>query len=150
LEQLPEEPPTITIVLITGLDNQPLDEVMAKEEFKRVMPISPTPSLPGTASPINTTPEWMSHAKRKDPSYILCIPIKVYAHNLGRLEDSVQLDGKNLQKLKLHILALGGISANPDFADSEEDDSSDDDSDDDLEVGPGYYNRTVTWDEVAF
>ena len=146
LEQLPEERPTITIVLITGFDGKPLGEVMAEEEFKRVMPIRPTPSLSGTAAPISTTPEWMSHEKHKIPSYVLCIPIKVYANNLRRFEDSFQLDEQNLQKLKLHILALGGIHANADFVDSEEDDS-DDDSDED--VIRTNFNRIVTWDEIS-
>ena len=110
------------------------------------MPIRPTPSLPGTATPINTTPEWMPHPKRKVPSYILCIPIKVYAHNLHRFEDSVQLDVQNLHKLKLHILALGGISANADFEDMEEYDSDDHD---DVEVTCGDFNRIISWDEIA-
>jgi hypothetical protein len=144
LEQLPEEPPTITIVLITGFGGLPLDEVMAEEEFKRVMPICPTPSLRGTAAPINTTPEWMPHSKRKVPSYVLCIPIKVYAQNLRRLDDSVQLDAQNLQMLKLHILSLGGISDNADFEDLEEDDS-----DDDVEVSCEDFNRIVSWDEIV-
>jgi hypothetical protein len=39
LEQVPEEPPTITVVLITGFSGQPLDEAMAKEEFNRVVHI---------------------------------------------------------------------------------------------------------------
>ncbi|KAI8897700.1 hypothetical protein BC833DRAFT_658378 [Globomyces pollinis-pini] len=32
----PEEPPSITIVLITGFSGKPVNEVMAEEEFKRV------------------------------------------------------------------------------------------------------------------
>ena len=145
LEQLLGELPTITIVLITGFGGRPLDEVMAKEEFKRVMPICPTPPLPGTATPINTTPEWVPHSKRKVPSYILCIPIKVYIQSLRRPDGSVQLDGQNVRKLKSHILALGGISANADFEDLEEDDS-----DDDVEVSCGDFNRIVSWDEIVF
>ena len=137
-------PPSITIVLITGFGGLPLDEVIAKEEFKRVIPISPTQSLPGTATPINTTPEWMPHSKRKVPSYILCIPIKVYPHNLHTFEYSAHLDRQNLQKLKLHILALGGISANADFEDLEEDDS-----DDDGEVSCGDLNQIIILDEIA-
>lgn len=143
---LSEIVPSFTIVLITGFDGKPLGEVMAEEEFKRVMPIHPTTSLSGTAAPINTTPEWMSHAKHKIPSYVLCIPIKVYAQNLRRFEDSFQLDEQNLQKLKLHILALGGINANADFVDSEEEDS-DDDSDEDVLCT--NFNRIVTWDEIS-
>ncbi|KAL5036281.1 hypothetical protein RTP6_003866 [Batrachochytrium dendrobatidis] len=34
-----EESPPITIVLITGFDGKPLNEVISEEEFKRVMPI---------------------------------------------------------------------------------------------------------------
>jgi hypothetical protein len=133
--------PPITIVLITGFGGQPLDEVMAKEEFKRVMPIHPTPSLPGIAASIKTTPEWIPLSKREVHSYVLCIPIKIYPGNLNTLEDSFQLDLQNLQKLKSHILALGEISANADFEDSE------DDSDYDVEVNG---NRIFTWDEVEF
>ena len=134
----------ITIVLVTGFDGKPLNEVMAEEEFKRVIPIDPTPSYPGTISPINTTPEWMTHSKHKVPSYILGMPIKVHPHYLHRFEDSVKLDEQNLQKLKLHILALGGISANADYVDLEEDGSESGD-DDDLEVicGP------IRWDEIT-
>lgn len=148
LEQLPEEPPTITIVLITGFNGQPLGDVMAEEEFKRVMPIHPTPSKPGTATPINTTPEWLSHSKRKVPSYVLCIPIKVYVHNLHRFDELVQLDAQNFEKLKFFTLSLGGISANADFEDLEEDDSDDDD-DDDVQIICENYNRTVSWDEIV-
>jgi len=136
------ENPPITIVLITGFGGQPLDEVMAEEEFKRVMPIRPTPSLPGTAAPINTTPEWMPHSKRKVPTYVLCIPIKVYAQNLRRPDDSVHLDAQNLQMLKLPIISLGGISANADYEDLEEDDSDDD-------VTCEDFNRIFSWDEIA-
>ncbi|KAK5670824.1 hypothetical protein QVD99_002593 [Batrachochytrium dendrobatidis] len=108
-----EESPPITIVLITGFDGKPLNEVMAEEEFKRVMPIRPTPSLPGTATPINTTPEWIpGNPKGKIPSYVLCIPIKVCVQNLRRIETELKVDAQNLEKLKLHILSLGGISAN--------------------------------------
>lgn len=141
-----EGAPPITIVLITGFDGKPLHEVMAEEEFKRVMPIGFHPSPPGTATPINTTPEWSTHSNRKVPSYILCIPIKVHAQNLHRLEDdSIHLDRHNLQKLQMHILALGGISANADFVDLEEDDSDDDD----VEVSCGDVNRIISWDEIA-
>jgi hypothetical protein len=136
--------PLITIVLITGFDGKPLNEVMAEEEFKRVIPIRPTPSLPGTAAPINTTPEWMPHPKRKIPSYVLCIPIKVYAQNLRRFDEPLGIDPQNLEKLKLHILFLGEVVANADFVDLEEEWN-----DDDLEVNKDDLNRTVTWDEIV-
>ncbi|KAK5670825.1 hypothetical protein QVD99_002594 [Batrachochytrium dendrobatidis] len=135
-----EESPPITIVLITGFDGKPLNEVMAEEEFKRVMPIRPTPSLPGTATPINTTPEWIpGNPKGKIPSYVLCIPIKVCVQNLRRIETELKVDAQNLEKLKLHILSLGGISANADFEDLEEDDS-----DDDMDVSCERFNRIVS------
>ncbi len=56
----------------------------------------------------------------------------------------VQLDAENLQKLKLHILSLGGITANAEFVDLDEDDS-----DDDEEVGCEDINRIVSWDEIV-
>ena len=153
-----EEPPNITIVLITGFNGKALDQVMAEEEFKRLMPISPTPSLPGTAAtPINTTPEWIPHSRRRVPSYILCIPIKVHSLYLHRFEEPIQLDEQNLEKLKVHILALGGIEANADFVDleeEEENDESDDDDDDesdddDVELSYGQFKRLISWDEIT-
>lgn len=146
LVQLPEELPTITIVLITGFDGKPLNEVMAESEFKRVIPIFPTATHPGTGTAINTIPEWMPHPKRKIPSYVLCIPIKVYAQNLRRFDEPLGLDPQNLEKLKLHILFLGEIVANADFVDLEEEW---DDDEDDLEVNYEDLTRTVTWDEIA-
>ncbi|KAJ2986296.1 hypothetical protein HDV02_006782, partial [Globomyces sp. JEL0801] len=80
--EIPVVPTFAIIVLVAGIGDQPLNEVIAKEEFKKVMPIVSTLSLPGTGGPINTTPEWKSHPKHKVPSYILCIPIKDYAQNL--------------------------------------------------------------------
>jgi hypothetical protein len=140
-----EGDPPITIVLITGFDGKPLNEVMAEEEFKRVMPITPTPAQLGTAMPINTTPEWIPHPKRKIPSYVLCIPLKVYPQNLRRFEESVRLDALNLEKLKLYILGLGGISANADYVDLEED------RDDDYYLEAPYEDivRFVDWDEIV-
>jgi hypothetical protein len=138
--------PSFTIVLITGFDGKPLNEVMAEEELKRVIPIFPTATHPGTGTAINTIPEWMPHPKRKIPSYVLCIPIKVYAQNLRRFDEPLGLDPQNLEKLKLHILFLGEIVANADFVDLEEEW---DDDQDDLEVNYEDLNRKVTWDEVA-
>jgi hypothetical protein len=46
--------------------------------------------------------------------------------------DLIQLDAQNLQMLKLYILSLGGISANADFEDLEEELD-----DDDVEVSGG-------------
>lgn len=138
--------PPITIVLITGFDGKDLTNVMAEDEFKRVMPIAPSSAQRGTAEPLRTTPEWTPHTKRKTPSYVLCIPLMVYPQNLKQFEDSdsVHLDDQNLEKLKVHILSLGGISANADFVDLEED------SDDDDFLG--IYkdtNRFITWDEIV-
>jgi hypothetical protein len=138
--------PPITIVLITGFDGKPLNEVMAESEFKRIIPISPTATHPGTGRAINTIPEWMPHPKRKIPSYVLCIPIKVYAQNLRRFDEPLGLDPQNLEKLKLHILFLGEVVANADFVDLEDDGEDDED---DLEVNYEDLNRTVTWDEIA-
>jgi hypothetical protein len=72
--------PAITVVLITAFADKPLAEVLAPEEFKRVIPISPTPALPGSTSPIHNTPEWMSHPKHKN-CYVLCLPIQVLPVN---------------------------------------------------------------------
>ena len=121
-------PPVITIVLITSFDNKPLDEAIAKDDFKRVMPISPTVTQFDTASPLFTTPEWTTHPKHSSPSYVLCIPIKVNPENLDECEeeDATILDTENLQKLKLHLLSLGGIAANPEFVDSDEEEEDDD------------------------
>jgi hypothetical protein len=138
--------PSFTVVLITGFDGKPLNEVMAESEFKRIIPISPTAIHSGTGPAINTIPEWMPHPKRKIPSYVLCIPIKVYAQNLRRFDEPLGLDPQNLEKLKLHILFLGEVVANADFVDLEDDDEDDED---DLEVNYEYLNRTVTWDEIA-
>jgi hypothetical protein len=143
--QLPGELPTITIVLITGFDGKPLNEVMAESEFKRIIPIIPTGTHPGPGIAINTIPEWMPHPKRKTPSYVLCIPIKVYAQNLRRFDEPLGLDHQNLQKLKLHILFLGEVAANADFVNLEDDE----DDEDDFEVNYEDLNRTVTWDEIA-
>lgn len=53
-----------------------------------------------------------------------------------------------MQKLKLHILSLGGIKANADFVDSEdEEDESDDDDDDNVEVS---YGKRISWDDITF
>ena len=147
LVELLGEQPTITIVLITGFAGKPLNEVMAEEDFKRVMPIRPTPAHPETAPPINTSPEWLTDTstKRRVPSYVLCIPIKVYAHNLKRFDESVRLDPENLEKLKLHLLFLGKVVANADFVDLEEED----DEDDGLEVDWENRNRIVRWDEIS-
>ena len=141
VEQLPDEPPTITIVLITGFSGKPLSEVMADDEFKRIVPIYPTALLPGMANAIRTTPEWLPHSIRKIPSYVLCIPIKVFPHNLHKLDDMVQLDNENLEKLKLHIIFLGGVVANADFEDLDEDDSDDDVCE--------IVNHAVSWDELV-
>ncbi len=35
------------------------------------------------------------------------------------------LDAENLQKLRLHLLSLGGLTENADFEDSDEDDDDD-------------------------
>ena len=145
LQQLPEESPTITIVLITGFDGKALNEVMAEDDFKRIMPIRPTLAHLKAAAPIATTPEWIPHDKRRTPSYVLCIPIKVYAQNLRRFDEPVRLDHQNLEKLKVHILSLGGIVANADFVESD-----DDDEDDDEEViCEAAMNQVVGWDEIA-
>ena len=138
--------PSFTIVLITGFDGKPLNEVMAESEFNRIIPIIPTSSHPGTGTAINTIPAWIPHPKRKIPSYVLCIPIKVYAQNLRRFEEPLGLDAQNLEKLKLHILFLGEVVANADFVDLEEEW---DDDEDGLEVNYENMNRTVTWDEIA-
>jgi hypothetical protein len=132
-------------LLITGFDGKNLNEVMAEDEFKRVVPIAPTSVQRGTAMPINTTPEWIPHPKRKVPSYVLCIPLKVYLQYIRRFEESVQLDAHNLEKLKLYILGLGEISANADFVDLEED------SDDDYYLEAPYKDiaRFVDWDEIV-
>jgi hypothetical protein len=37
-------------VSITSFGDKPLDEVLVEEDFKRVMPIHPTPAQPGTGS----------------------------------------------------------------------------------------------------
>jgi hypothetical protein len=141
-----EGAPPITIVLITGFDGKPLNEVMAESEFKRIISIIPTATHPGTGTAINTIPAWMPHPKRKITSYVLCIPIKVYAQNLRRFEEPLGLDPQNFEKLKLHILFLGEAVANADFVDLEEEW---DDDEDDLEVNYEDLNRTVTWDEVV-
>ncbi|KAJ1513379.1 hypothetical protein HMI54_003033 [Coelomomyces lativittatus] len=150
-QPLPEEPPPITIVLITGFDGKPLNEVMSEDELKRVMPIYPTVVQPKTASVIHTIPEWGSqeNPKGKIPSYVLCIPIKVYPQNLHFIETEVKVDYQNLQMLKLHILALGRINANADFKDLEENDSDSNDSDDDIEVSYQDVNRIISWDEIT-
>ena len=146
LVQLPEELPTITIVLITGFDGKPLNEVMAEEELKWVIPIIPTATHPGTGTAISTIPEWMPHPNRKIPTYVLCIPIKVYAQNLRRFDEPLGLDPQNLEKLKLHILFLGEIVANADFVDLKEEW---DDDEDDLEMNYEDLARIITWDEIA-
>ena len=125
---------------------------MAKEEFNRVAPIHPTPMQEGITinSPIHTTPEWLPHPMRKTPSYVLCIPIKVFPQNLRAFQDIIQLDADNLNKLKLHILFLN-VVANAEYEDSEYEDSEYEDSDDDGEIQLGEWNRTVkvNWDEVT-
>ena len=143
-------PPPITIVLITSFDGKPLNEVMAEEEFKRIMSIHPSLVYPKTAGAIETMPAWDSkeNEKGKIPSYVLCIPIKVYPQNLTDIDADLKLDDRNLQKLQLHLFSLGVITANADFEDLEDDDT---DSDDDIVgVSPGHYNRIVTWDEIVF
>ncbi|KAJ2985958.1 hypothetical protein HDV02_000277 [Globomyces sp. JEL0801] len=141
----PEEPPSITIVLITGFSGKPLNEVMAEEEFKRVMPIAPTSGHLKTAPPISTTADWAVNLNHKVPSYVLCIPLKVYPQNIRLFEESVQLDAQNLEKLKMHILSLGEISANADFVELEEDS----DDDDYLEMPYEENNRFISWDEIV-
>ena len=138
--------------MITGFAGKPLNEVMAEEEFKRVMPIRPTPVVPGTADShrLSTTPDWGTHPKRKVPAYVLCIPIKVYPHSIRFLDDLVQLDAQSLEKLKLHLLFLGGLQANAEFDDSdEEEEEHDDDDDEDLYLPSAELNRIVTWDAVV-
>lgn len=137
--------PPITVVLVTGFDGKDMQEVLIPDEYKRVMPICPTKSLDGMAPSINTNPEWMSNPKHKTPSYILCIPIKVYPENLRRMEDTVGLDPENLKTLKSHLFSLGKISANADFFDHDEYD----DHDDDICIEVNYdYSRPVRWDEI--
>ena len=138
-----ESAPPITIVLITEFSGKPLSEVMVEDEFKRIVPIYPTPVPTGIANAIRTIPEWNSHPKRIIPSYVLCIPIKVFPPNLDKLDDTVQLDKENLEKLKLHIMFLGGVVANADFEDLDEDDSDDDD--DICE----FVKRAVSWDDIS-
>ena len=138
--------PPITIVLITGFDGKPLNEVMAESEFKRIIPFIPTATHPGTGTAIDTIPAWMPHPKRKIPSYVLCIPIKGYAQNLRRFEEPLGLDPQNLEKLKLHILFLGEVVANADFVDLEEEW---DDDEDDLKMNYEDLARIITWDEIA-
>jgi hypothetical protein len=137
-------PPTVTVVLITAFADKPLAEVLASEEFKRVMPISPTHPLPGTANPIHTSPEWMPHPKHKTPCYVLCLPIQVLPMNLEECDedDQIVVDPENLNFLKLHLLSLGGIVANADFVDSDEDAEGD-------EVCSMYMDKTVRWDELV-
>ncbi|KAI3659785.1 hypothetical protein MP638_000914 [Amoeboaphelidium occidentale] len=145
-EPQPGESPPITIALITGFDGKPLNEVMAKEEFNRIVPIHPTPIQEGItiSSPIHTTPEWLPHPMCKTPSYVLCIPIKVFPQNLCAFQDIIQLDADNLLKLNLHILFLGNVIANAEYEDSEFEDS-----DDDGEIQLGEWKRKVNWDEVT-
>ena len=44
----------------------------------------------------------------------------MYPHNIRFLDDLVQLDAQSLEKLKLHLLFLGGLQANAEFDDSDE------------------------------
>ena len=141
-------PPSITIVLITAFGDKPLEEALAQEDFKRVMPISPTSARPGTACPLNTTPEWMPHPKHKTPSYVLCIPIQVNLTHIQECEedDTIFLDSHNLHKLKLHLLSLGGLAANAEFVDSDEEEDDDDGS---IETSLDKIDRTVRWSEIV-
>lgn len=139
------EPPCITIVLITGFSGKSLNEVLIEEEFNRVMPIAPTAAQQGTADPISTTPAWLPHSNRKVPSYVLLVPLKVYSQNLRSFEEPIYLDDQNLEKLKLHLVNLGGLRANEDFVDMEEDDD-----DECFEVSEELVNRIVTWVDVIF
>ena len=68
----------------------------------------------------------------------------MYPQNLRFIETELRLDNENFQKLKMHVLFLGGIIGNADFVDLEEDDS-----DDDVEVGCEYESRIVCWDEMV-
>jgi hypothetical protein len=144
---MPGETPPITIVLITGFDGKPLDEVVSEEDYKRVVSIQPTPVIPSSTDSLSlrTTPEWLPHPKRKVPSYVLCIPIKVFPQNIRFFDDSLELDDQNLKKLKSHLIFLGGLKANADVDDSE----GEDDDDDDLYLPSGEWNRIVSWDAIA-
>jgi hypothetical protein len=124
---------------------------MAKEEFNRVVPIHPTLMQKGITvnSPIHITPEWLPHPLRKIPSYILCIPIKVFPQNLRPFPDNIHLDAENLQKLNLHILSLGKVVANADYEESEYEDSEYGDSDNDDIIQSDGWNRPINWDEVT-
>ena len=53
-----DQPPTITIVLITSFGGNPLNEVVTNEEFNRVMPIYPTKQESGMPNSIKTNPPW--------------------------------------------------------------------------------------------
>ena len=120
-------PPSITIVLITAFSDKPLERALAQDDFKRVMPISPTPAQDGTGIPIVTTPEWIAHPEHKTPCYVLCIPIQVYPAQLIECDEDyiTALDADNLQKLKEHLVSLGGLTANSDYVDSDEEEEDD-------------------------
>jgi hypothetical protein len=60
--------------------------------------------------------------------------------NLATRDDSVQLDAQNLEMLRSHRVSLGGISANADFVDLEEDD---------LDVPCGDVNRIFCLGEIV-
>ncbi|KAJ2988568.1 hypothetical protein HDV02_005524, partial [Globomyces sp. JEL0801] len=121
--------PSITIVLITAFNDKPLNEVLVHDELNRVMPISPTVARPETGSQLITTPPWIPHPKHKTACYVLCIPIRVNVNQIEEcdVDDTTFLDAENLNKLKHHLLSLGGLTANAEFVDSDEEESEDGD-----------------------
>lgn len=120
---------------------------MAEDDFKRVVPIHPTLSTKSEMGPpIKTQPAWVPHPWRKIPSYVLCMPIKVYPCYLKPVEESVQVEASSLEALKTHVLFLGEVVANADFIDEESEEESDDD--DDL-VCVGDTSRPIRWDEIV-
>ena len=59
-------------------------------------------------------------------------------------DDQIVVDPENLNYLKLHLLSLGGIVANADFVDSDEDEDAEGN-----EVCSMYMDKTVRWDELV-
>jgi hypothetical protein len=130
-----------------AFNGERVDRVLPEEELIRIMPIEPTPTQPNIARSVRTQPAWDTTPKSKIPSYVLCLPIKVFPQNLRHIETDIKLDEESLQALKLHILSLGSIKANAGYYWIEDED--DDDSVDEVEVDlSDNVNSIVTWSDI--
>lgn len=125
-------PPPITICPITGFHDKngvaaDLELLFHRDVINRAVPIAPTCSHSGGVAPVSANHPWGAVAPERLPSYVLCFPTNVHPMQIYPSQTHTFLQSESLIHLKQHLLALGGLEANADYHDMDDEEGDDED-----------------------